>query len=148
MKLHISLQMYNLCKKNFQSAEVGRGALARPVRIRHWLQKCCLLINFVEYSIKSCSRLLELKKLGWRSPKTCPLGVFLTDRPSTILLCIVEWPTWHCVVGKCEQCVCIRRWLQLPFGYDSITILLTFDCNSTALRPLDEIRYDRGDTAT
>jgi len=45
LKLHILLQC-NLRQKNFQSAEVGKKALARPIRIRQWLQKCCLSINF------------------------------------------------------------------------------------------------------
>jgi len=32
---------------------------------------------------------------------------------------------------------------QLRFDFDSIDIRLPFDCNSTALRQFDDIRYDR-----
>ena len=37
----------------------------------------------------------------------------------------------------------VRRLLQLRFDYDSIAIRLPCDCSSTALRPFDDLRYDR-----
>jgi len=38
----------------------------------------------------------------------------------------------------------VRRWLQLRFERDCIANRLPLDCNSTALRLLDDLRYDRG----
>jgi len=40
----------------------------------------------------------------------------------------------------------IRRWLQLRFDFDSTDVRFPFDCNSTALRPFDYLRYDRRPT--
>ena len=35
----------------------------------------------------------------------------------------------------------VRWWLQLRIDFDSTVVRLKFDCNSTALRPFDELRY-------
>jgi len=43
---------------------------------------------------------------------------------------------------KPEIITFIRRWLQLRFEFASTAVILTFDCNSTALRPLDHLHYD------
>jgi len=53
-----------LRQKTFQNAEVGRVALACPIRIRNWLQSAAYLLTsgFVEYSIKSCNRVLDPEK--------------------------------------------------------------------------------------
>jgi len=37
----------------------------------------------------------------------------------------------------------LMRWLQLRVDFDSTAVWFPFDCNSTALRPFDGLRYQR-----
>ena len=42
-----------------------------------------------------------------------------------------------------EKCFSKAVQLQLRFNFVSTTVRLPFDCNTTALRPFDDLRYDR-----
>ena len=76
-------------RKNFQTAEVGRDRSLVPLESATGYKSAAYLSTsgFVEYSINSCNRVLELKKLGWRSPSTRPLGK-CEQRVTLIVSCV------------------------------------------------------------
>ena len=96
--------------KNLQSAEIGRRAFARPIRIRHWLQKCCLLINFRFRRIFDKELRWSPKKLGWHSDSSRPPGAFwLTGRRQK--LCVDDTMTATNEAGKsAKSCAATREW--------------------------------------
>jgi len=56
----------------------------------------------------------------------------------------MAWPDWPWAPPYLRQIyatLTLRRWLLLRFDFDSIAVLLPFDCNPTALRPFDDLCY-------
>ena len=47
-----------------------------------------------------------------------------------------------------QSLVVVKQWLQLRFDFDWTAVRLPFDCNSTALRPFEELRYPCNNQST